>query len=923
MSRSVALPVRSRVRFCLHSIAAWSSLFCPLVMGALPAAAQGMALSGKFGVSATGAATYSIPIALPPSTAGMIPSLSLTYSSQHGNGVFGVGWTLDGLPSIGRCSPTLAQDGVAGAIGYDANDRFCLDGHRLIAISGAYGADGTEYRTEIESFAKIISHGTAGTGPAWFEVWTKSGQRLEFGNTADSRILAQGKTTARAWAVNNVSDTKGNYFAVTYWPDFASGQVYLSNITYTGNASAGVAPYNSVWFIHEVRPDLLYAYEAGSQTLVGARVANIQTFSGAKLVTDYRLAYEQGPGTNRSRITSITACAGDGTCLPATSLSWTSGGTGEFLPMYQTVAGDYGIPLTKWWAPLGGDFNGDGKSDFLFLTANEIHTFLSNGDGTKFTAVAQSITGNYGTPPSPEWMPIVGDFNGDGKTDFLFYGATTYWIYLSKGDGSFTESPHALPYNYGTPNSYWTPIVGDFNGDGKTDFLLLTANAIHAFFSVGNGTFILSLQTIVLNFGTPPTTSWTPISGDFNGDGKSDFLFIAGSSSAAFLNKGDGTFTVVTQALQGLNFGMPPTATWTPIGGDFNGDGKSDFLFIAGSNIGTFLSKGDGTFAVVGQALEGLNFGVPPSAGWTPISGDFNGDGKSDFVFLTGSSLVKFLSKGDGTFAPVGQSLGSLNFGVPPTAWTPIGGDFDGDGKSDFLLFAADGYFALLCQGGQPDLLASLTNGLGANVAIAYMPLTNASVYTKEATAVYPAIDLQAPAYVVSRVDASNGIGGTVSATYRYAGAKADQWGRGLLGFRQRTVTDLQTGIVQTTTFRQDFPFLGLVANEIRTLGAKKLNETTNSYQLINASGGTIVGPGKAPYRGLLMQSVAGSTDLDGTVLPTVTSTYQYDTFGNATQITIATSDGYSRTTTSTYTNNTVSWLLGRLTTASVVSTSP
>jgi hypothetical protein len=178
--------------------------------------AQGMALPGSFQVSPTGAATYTVPIAVPPGTAGTAPSLSISYNSQARNGLLGVGWHLEGLPSVGRCPQTIAQDGVRGAVNYDANDRFCLDGQRLVAISGTYGADGAEYRTEIESFSKVVSHGTAGTGPAWFEVWTKSGQHMEFGNTADSQVLAQGTTTARDWVVNKVSDTAGNYFTVTY-----------------------------------------------------------------------------------------------------------------------------------------------------------------------------------------------------------------------------------------------------------------------------------------------------------------------------------------------------------------------------------------------------------------------------------------------------------------------------------------------------------------------------------------------------------------------------------------------------------------------------------------------------------------------------------------------------------------------------------
>jgi hypothetical protein len=38
-----------------------------------------------------------------------------------------------------------------------------------MVIGGAYGADGAEYRTERESFTKVISYGTAGNGPAWFK----------------------------------------------------------------------------------------------------------------------------------------------------------------------------------------------------------------------------------------------------------------------------------------------------------------------------------------------------------------------------------------------------------------------------------------------------------------------------------------------------------------------------------------------------------------------------------------------------------------------------------------------------------------------------------------------------------------------------------------------------------------------------------
>ena len=215
---------------------------------------------------------------------------------------------------------------------------------------------------------------------------------------------------------------------------------------------------------------------------------------------------------------------------------------------------------------------------------------------------------------------------------------------------------------------------------------------------------------------------------------------------------------------------------------------------------------------------------------------------------------------------------------------------------------------------------------MGAATSITYAPLTQASVYTKDTTATYPTQDISGAIYVTSRVDTANGVGGTYSTTYKYAGAKGDMTGRGFLGFRQMTATDLQTNLVETTSFRQDFPYIGNVAAKTKTLGAQTLNQTANTYQLSNASGAATVSTPSvtsAPYRPSLSQTVASSSDLDGTAMPTVTTTNQYDAFGNPTQIVVSTPDGFSKTTTNTYTNDTTHWYLGRLTGATVTSTTP
>ncbi|MDR2675425.1 MAG: hypothetical protein LBC18_11350, partial [Opitutaceae bacterium] len=204
------------------------------------------ATKGTLTVDKNGASIYSIPLFVVPGTAGMQPVFALAYNSQSNAGIAGYGWSLKGISTITRGRKTLLIDGMAGAVNFDRNDQFYLDGERLVYMGGApHGYSGAEYRMEHEIFSRIIAQGEAGAGPASFKVWTRDGRLIEYGDTEPSRLRANSADhplEVQTWAVSRVSDACGNYMNFVYEKYQADGEQYLIRIDYTGNINAGDAP---------------------------------------------------------------------------------------------------------------------------------------------------------------------------------------------------------------------------------------------------------------------------------------------------------------------------------------------------------------------------------------------------------------------------------------------------------------------------------------------------------------------------------------------------------------------------------------------------------------------------------------------------------------------------------------------------------
>jgi hypothetical protein len=153
---------------------------CDTVEARPPAQENVAPIAGEAGVSG-GAASYRIPITIAPGRRGVEPEVALSYSSRAGSGVVGVGFSLSATSQIARCPRTVTHDAEASAVRFTPHDRLCLDGQRLIAVRGVYGTHGSQYRTEIDSFARITLLGDMSNPSSQFAVEAKSGRISYYG----------------------------------------------------------------------------------------------------------------------------------------------------------------------------------------------------------------------------------------------------------------------------------------------------------------------------------------------------------------------------------------------------------------------------------------------------------------------------------------------------------------------------------------------------------------------------------------------------------------------------------------------------------------------------------------------------------------------------------------------------------------------
>lgn len=280
-----------------------------------------------------------------------------------------------------------------------------------------------------------------------------------------------------------------------------------------------------------------------------------------------------------------------------------------------------------------GDFNHSGHLGLAVAnqTQENVPILTGNGDGT-FTLPSSFVFsgGSYTNALA------VGDFLGNGNLDLAvtnFPAGLPLDIVLGCGNGAFNQAPASTN---GSLVSAAIPVVGDFNGDGKLDLAvtggndqLSPVNAVTILTGNGDGTFHLAPNSSFATGANPQAL----VAADFNGDGKLD-LAIANWQDASLtilIGNGDGTFTPAPGSP--VRVGNAP---WAIAAGDLNSDGKLD-LVVANqldSTLTLLLGNGDGTFTPA--AGSPIVLPAPPNS---IALGDFNSSGRLGVAVATGSNV--------------------------------------------------------------------------------------------------------------------------------------------------------------------------------------------------------------------------------------------------------------------------------------------
>ncbi|HNW28542.1 MAG TPA: SpvB/TcaC N-terminal domain-containing protein, partial [Spirochaetota bacterium] len=608
-----------------------------------------------------GTVALNYPMDTLPGRAGMQPSVGLSYSSSGGDGLAGIGWSLStGLGVISRSTSY-------GELYYDYRDTFTYNGKRLVKVSGPASSENGTYRLEIESGFSRFELSSAESGGVW-KVYDKSGAVTLYGETADSRIYRPDDSSRTyIWNFNRSTDLNGNYMTALYdSSQYRENNIlYLKEIRYTGNSRTGDAANLYVRFTYKNRTDAYVSKAPGF------------TMKMDRLLDEVEVGWDNPGGVFSDTLWSYTMVYGisEDSHRPILTTVKSSRTTTEPKFVYQK-ANHYlvwqSVDNPRANDPEGnpddiqyfeGDFNGDGLSDMVFFnpdTGDWTAAEAAPGGGYLHKTYGNRFRGYKGTDRI-QWFKggVTGDYNGDGRSDIAFYTPVTkeFWVAQHNGRTFDFKNYGRLTINIDLFKCEW--FSGDFDGNGLSDAVLFDEPSGQWIFMRNRGGYF-DFVTLSKQFKNIFRSDFNPdsgnnsaatsdtsdfgqhrdkvqfFSGDFNGDGRTDISIYDARTGRWWVGENyriDYNPGFQFQWILYKEFSAPEQTLFANdrFSGDFNGDGISDFLLFDRSSGEWWIGEtGDRNiiFRVFSRAPE-----FKDVTRW--LQGDFNGDGRTDIGFYS------------------------------------------------------------------------------------------------------------------------------------------------------------------------------------------------------------------------------------------------------------------------------------------------
>ncbi|CVK16210.1 RHS repeat-associated core domain-containing protein [Apibacter mensalis] len=655
---------------------------------------------GELNVSALGSSNYTVPIALPPGIKNVAPQISLTYNSSSDNGLAGYGWNIAGISTISLVSTRIDVDGYVDGVNFNEDDRYSLDGQRLIPREGGYGKENTVYQTEIYSNLYIVSAGSIsmpgieGKRPEYFQVIFPDGTMALYGSSEDSRGVTE-------WLIKKWVDLQGNF--IEYFYDRDQNTTYIYKIVWGKNEKKNTEYSNTIQFYYKKRERAEFAYVHGIKMVNNRVLDKVEVYAGDQLFKKYQINHQTITG-NYQRVVSVQEFNGDGD--PANPIVFSYTTTDNSFEEFTKDKSEALWDLKQ--VKMTGDFSGNGQVDVVAggKLYKDLFQNLGKGEGNIVQINSEklikypisTLTGgkmnNFQSivtykskdlsylPPSDyrnhtdnELSLMVSNFNKEqNKFEENYIRTIKYPHGGFHADECAVDSDKKFTYNN---KVYYDFIEGDFNGDGiseiivlgsadqsikklrdvdygvKNDFQSSRSPNLHCITSTSKEYF--SPYYVDMNPLLSDQESYHPLNQnsflndavnfviDFDGDGKSDIISF--NKKDKFAKEGDFKISTLTKNKEFnviVSGNIPQYDGEKPVlFGDFNGDGKTDFMIpekIGSSDWYMYISTGKGFQQVYYPNLaeylpEWKGKGQTKRRRYkTYTVSDLNKDGKTDLI---------------------------------------------------------------------------------------------------------------------------------------------------------------------------------------------------------------------------------------------------------------------------------------------------